>query len=90
MATVKVLLMRAGFEPTSAEFQFDPRDLPKDVTGTTVSLSVGEPSANAIVTMPLDILTLLMGRVMAKTGQQKPGVLVPQNSLVGPNGEKLS
>lgn len=83
MATVKLLLMREGAEPVSAEFQYNARDLPKHIAGNTVSVSVGEPTANAIVTLPLDILTLLMGRVMAKAGSQ-PGIIKPP-SIVLPN-----
>jgi hypothetical protein len=86
MPQIKVLLMRKGLEPISAEFQYDQRDLPPHILEQSVSVSVGEESANAIVTLPLDILTLVMGRVMAKAGSQSSKLVVPKPpSIVMPN-----
>lgn len=92
MNSIRVLLMRPDAPVVQAQYQFEPGSLPPQVAAQLVSISVGSNEANSIVTLPLDILTLIMGRVMAKAASQpgKPGLVVPDSGLVGADGKKLS
>lgn len=75
---------RKGKEPLSAQIWLDPETTPIELADTQVSVSVGDCTASSAVTVPVDILSMLMAKVMGKAGSQ-PGLIVPKPDLIIPN-----
>jgi P pilus assembly chaperone PapD len=84
MAQVRVTLHRKGKEPLSVQVWLDPETVPAELADTQVSLSVGDSTASSAVTVPVDILSMLMAKVMAKAASQS-GIVVPGPRVIIPN-----
>jgi hypothetical protein len=85
MPVIRIGLHRKGKEPLFAQADVDAKQVHPDLLDTHVGISVGDGIANGTIMVPLEILSALMAKVMAKAGSQ-PGIVVPKPpAIVIPN-----
>lgn len=81
--TLRVILAKPGEPPLSAEMRVSDMQLSPERT-TLVSVQVGDGPAYGGVTLPMDVLTILMSKVV-ETSEKGPPVVLPPRGIIMPN-----
>jgi hypothetical protein len=88
-----ITLLEMGQEPLSIQLDVNFLEGKKLADGDVphVSIAVGDGCGEGSVRIPLYVLGTLMSKITAAANARRAsGLLVPDNGLVGPNGEALS
>lgn len=81
---IRVVLHRTGKESIATFVELQ-ADMPDEMLDTNITVSLGnEVAGSAAVTVPLDLLTMMLQRVMDVAAAQ-PGLVMPEKRIILPN-----
>lgn len=84
MNDIRIVLTKPGDAPLSKAFKLD-ADIPDEIAQTQITITAGSEIARGSVTVPLQILTLIMRAIMeADEKRTKTGIVIPKPRLVVP------
>lgn len=82
---IRVVLHRKDKE-SIATFVEMQTDMPEAMLDTNITVSLGnEVAGSAAITVPLDLLTMMLRRVMGVAGNEQPAIIMPTQGIIKPN-----
>ena len=79
---IRVVLHRKDKESIATFVELDAA-MPDSIKDTNITVSLGnEVAGSAAVTVPLDLLTMMIQRVIAVAEKKGPGLIMPDRGIV--------